>query len=107
MLGVTLDGVAVLFLRLGEIALVVLKEAAEVVVRVGRAPVQVDRLQVVLLGGVVVLGEARNRRTGRREGGCSRQRNGIYMAKNDVNYFAEVELCLFACLEREGPLPSG
>lgn len=55
MLGVALDGVAVLLLRLHEVALVVLEEAAEVVVGVGRAPVEVDGLEVVLLRGVVVL----------------------------------------------------
>lgn len=55
MLGIALDGVAVLLLGLRHVPLVVLQEAPEVVVRVGGAPVEVDGLEVVLLGRVVVL----------------------------------------------------
>lgn len=60
MLGVALDGVAVLLLGLVEVPLVVLEEAAEVVVGVGRAPVQADGLEVVLLRRLVVLGWLRD-----------------------------------------------
>lgn len=55
MLRVALYRVAVLLLRLGQIVLVMLQEAAEVVVGVGGAPVQADGLEVVLFRTVIVL----------------------------------------------------